>query len=87
MFTHHDIRARVRRQPFTPFRIVTSAGETYDIPHPDLIMVGRRDLSVGIATADDPTTYDQVSRVAILHITALQDLPVAAPSSGNGQQQ
>ena len=87
MFTQQDIRARVNHQPFTPFRIVTSSGESYEVHHPDLIMVGRRDLAVGIADAQDPTTYDQLARIAIMHITALEDLPSPAASSGNGQQE
>jgi hypothetical protein len=73
MFTHADIRARVRQVPFVPFRIVTSSGQAFDIPHPDLVFVGVRDLMVGAAATNEPTYYDGVTRVAIMHITALQD--------------
>lgn len=31
MLTATEIRARLRRQPVVPFRIVTSAGRSYDI--------------------------------------------------------
>jgi hypothetical protein len=85
MFTSDDIQARVRTRPFTPFRIVTSSGQSFDIFHPDLIMVGRRDLTVGTASSENATQYDLTSRVAILHIAALQDLPTPAASGGNGQ--
>jgi len=85
MFTTADIQTRVRQQPFVPLRIVTSSGEAYEIHHPDLIMVGRRDLIIGIASPEGPRHHDQVSRVAIMHVTAVEDLPASGPPSGNGQ--
>ena len=51
----------------------------------DLIMIGRRSLEIGTASAENPAYYEQVTRVAIMHITALQDLPSQAPQTGNGQ--
>jgi hypothetical protein len=85
MFTADDIHARVRQHPFIPLRIVTSAGQTFDVYHPDLVMIGWWDLIVGRGSAENPSHYDQVSRVAILHVTALEDLPTPSPADGNGQ--
>jgi hypothetical protein len=81
MFTSDDIQARLHEQPFVPFRIVTSAGQTFDIPHPDLVMVGRRALVVGTASAENPAQFDLTTRVAIMHVTALEDLPVPQPAN------
>jgi hypothetical protein len=86
MFTPDQIQSRARQQPFVPFRITTSAGQTFEVRHPELIMVGRRDLSVGTASAENPLQYDNVTRIAIMHVTTLEDLPASAPSGGNGQQ-
>jgi hypothetical protein len=85
MFTADDIQTRVRQQPFTPLRIVTSSGESFDIYHPDLIMVGRRYLILGTASTENPRQFDKETRVAVMHVTALADLPVSAPPGGNGQ--
>jgi hypothetical protein len=85
MFNADDIQSRVRQRPFVPVRIVTSSGQIYDVYHPDLVMVGRRDLMIGRPSTENPAHYDQVSRVAILHVTDLQDLPTpAAPGGSNG---
>jgi hypothetical protein len=85
MFTADMIRERVRQRPFVPLRLVTSAGETYDIYHPDLVMVGQRDLMIGTASAKHPDIYQQVTRVALLHVSELRDLPTPTqPASGNG---
>jgi hypothetical protein len=85
MFTADDIQKRVRVRPFRPLRIVTSSGETFDVYHPDLIMIGRRDLTVGIPSGENATHYDQQARVALMHVTALHDLPMPVPPAGNGQ--
>lgn len=86
MPTADDIRTRARRQPFNPFRITTGGGESFDVTHPDLVMVGRRDVVVGLPSSDDPAVYERIARVAILHVTSLRDLPQpAAPApGGNG---
>ena len=58
--------------------ITTSAGETFDVPHPDMVLVGRREVVVGIPGADGSTYHEQIARIGILHITSLRDLPVPA---------
>jgi len=82
MFTPDNIQDRVRKRPFVPLRIVTSSGETFDVFHPDLIMVGRRDITVGIASVEHPGQYERQTRIAIMHVTALEDLPVPSPPGG-----
>jgi hypothetical protein len=85
MFTADEIQSRIRSQPFVPVRIMTSSGQAFDIPHPDLIMIGRRDLIVGTASNKNPWQYEQTSRVAIMHVTALEDLPMPTQQSGDGE--
>jgi hypothetical protein len=72
-------------KPFQPFRLIASEGLRFDIYHPDLVFVGRRDLMIGFPGPDDPSIYDQVTRLALVHVVALEDLPAQA-TSGNGQQ-
>ena len=75
MFTADAIQARLWERPFGPLRIVTSTGQTYDIYHPDLVLVARRFLVIGLSSAENPSQADQVTRVSLLHVTDLQDLP------------
>ena len=84
MFTADDIQGRLRERPFVPVRLVTSSGQSYDITHPDLVLVGRRFLIIGTASNDNPTQIEAASRVAVFHVTDLQDVPHPAPSDGNG---
>jgi hypothetical protein len=85
MFTADDIKARIKIQPFVPLRVLTSAGDQYDVYHPDMIMVGRRYLVVGTASEDNPTVFERTSQIALLHITALEPLPVPGQAPKNGQ--
>lgn len=83
MFTPDDILARLKQQPFVPLRIVTTAGE-HKIRHPDLVLVGRRYLEIGTASRENPKVFDSISRVAILHITALEDMRDRSRGRRNG---
>jgi hypothetical protein len=84
MFTFEEIKKRLGERPFVPFRIITTAGQSFEVRHPDLVLVGRRDLMVGFADSKNPGIYDGVTRLAILHVTAMEDLPVTTPPSSNG---
>lgn len=84
MFTADDIQARLHERPFIPMRLVTSSGQSYDIRHPDLVLVGRRFLIIGTASNENPAQIEAASRVAVLHVADLQDLPHSAPTETNG---
>ena len=85
MLTSRDVAARIKREPFRPVRIVTSSGEKVDVRHPDLIMIGQRDVTIGVATHDDPEFYDRQTYISLLHIASIEDLPLEpAHRSDNG---
>ena len=84
MFRPEDIQARLRETPFRPLRLIASEGLRYDIQHPDLVLVGRRDLTIGFPGPDNPMIYDRVVRVALVHLVGLEDLPAPTPANGNG---
>jgi hypothetical protein len=74
----------VRGRPFIPVRVVTTTGETYDIYHPDLVMTGRQSIIIGMPTSDSPSVFVQVTRVAMVHVSELRELPsVEKPANGS----
>jgi len=85
MYTAEDIQARLRVKPFQPLRIIASEGLKFDVYHPDLVFVGRRDIMIGSPSAENPTVYDQVTRVALVHVVAIEDLPARSSATGDGQ--
>jgi hypothetical protein len=75
MFTAEIIQSRLRQAPFLPLRIIISSGQTFDVYHPDLVLIGQRDMIIGMASKRNPAVYERVTRVPLMHITALEDLP------------
>jgi hypothetical protein len=79
--TQHELHEFARRQPFEPFRVHLTTGSTYNIRHPDLIMVGRRSAKIGITNEPSGTAYDRTIKVDLLYVVGVQELPLALPSS------
>lgn len=79
-----ELRAAARMQPFEPFRLLLTTGATYDIRHPDLIMVGRRSIIVGIPSPEAPTVYDRTIKIDLLHVVGIEDLANSTPSPPTG---
>jgi hypothetical protein len=84
MLRAEDIQARLREKPFRPLRIIASEGLRFDIHHPDLVLVGRHDLVIGTPDPGSPGIYDRLLRVALVHVVALEELPITTSASTNG---
>ncbi len=59
-------------------------GPILQYTHPDLVLVGRHSLIIGTASNENPTQFESASRVAILHVADLQDMPHNSPTDANG---
>ncbi|MDO8629417.1 MAG: hypothetical protein Q7R41_02895 [Phycisphaerales bacterium] len=68
-----ELFEKVRHRPFEPFRIHVSDGTSYDVKHPDQIMVGRRSCHVGIAR-NGTGPFQKIAVVANVHITRIEPL-------------
>ncbi len=67
--TVQTFRELLTQQPFQPFRLVMSSGQTYDVRHPEMAMLTRTSLLVGIEETEEHVAAEfQVS--ALLHVTA-----------------
>lgn len=76
-----ELHERARRHPFEPFRIILTTGATYDIRHPDLIMVGQHSAIIGLTNQANGTVYQRTIKVDLLHVVGIEELPVAPPST------
>jgi len=76
--TVQTFRDLLAQRPFKPFRLVMSSGQTYDVRHPEMAMLTRTDILVGIDVADDgvPAEFKICS---LLHVTAVE--PMGTPSA------
>lgn len=75
-----DIREFVQKRPFQPFRITLTDGRTYEIHHPELAMVGRSIVAIGLPRSNDPEpVFDRLITVSLLHVMEVEHLEPAAP--------
>ncbi len=74
-----DFRAFLAKKPFQPFRITLTDGRTYEVRHPELAMVGRTSVVIGMAASDESEpVYDRFVTVSLLHIMQMEPLQYAA---------
>jgi hypothetical protein len=80
-----EIRNELHKEPFVPFRLVMTDGKTFDIRHPELLMVGRRTATVGLTAKPEDDYYDLTAIVDLMHVIRLE--PLAKPTPGkNGRK-
>jgi len=72
----NDLLELVRRQPFGPFRIHVKDGTTYEVRHPDQIIVLRS--RAVLAAGEDDTVPDRLEHVSLVHIERIEELPTFA---------
>lgn len=77
-----EIQKAVHKQPFEPFRLHLSNGSSYEIPHPDFILVTRTAVYVAMDTGEDDVPAKSVI-CSPLHITHLEQVDGAI--SGESQ--
>ena len=69
-----DVRERLDKRPFEPFRICMTDGRAYDITHPELCMLGRTTVYVGIPDPKVKRIVMRVDQCALLHIVRFEEL-------------
>ncbi len=79
-----ELRDTLHQQPFEPFRLVLMDGAAYDVPHPDLLLVGRRTAVIGLTGQPSQTFYERTVKVDLLHIIRIEPLQAASTSPPNG---
>jgi len=68
-----DIVAHLRKQPFRPVRVYISDGSSYDVRHPEMMMVVRTAVVIGLkSNGVDP--YDRFAYCDPVHITRIEPI-------------
>lgn len=70
-----DILKHLRKRPFQPFRLCLCDGSSFEVRHPEMAMVGRSVLTIGIAAPkESEPIYEHQIDCALMHITKLEPL-------------
>jgi hypothetical protein len=80
--TIQTFRELLAQQPFRPFKLVMSNGQSYEVRHPEMAMLTKTDMLVGVDIAEDGVPAE--FRICSLpHVTAVE--PLGGPSAKGSQ--
>lgn len=75
--TIQTFRNLLAQRPFRPFRLVMSSGQTYEVRHPEMAMLTRTDILVGVGETDEGVPAE--FRICfLLHVSSVEPLSPAA---------
>jgi hypothetical protein len=79
MMAPQDLEAELKKEPFQPFRIVTTGGKTYDVTEKDrpLLWIGKRVVLVGLRVPETDPYFDRYEVVSLVHIIRLEPIPIS----------
>jgi hypothetical protein len=81
--TPEALRAELRRQPFMPLRIHLTDGKSYDVRHPEMVLVKQRELYIGTETSPGSGVAGECDLVSLLHVVRVECVPPSpSPSTG-----
>ncbi|MFQ5592103.1 MAG: hypothetical protein ACE5HE_13140 [Phycisphaerae bacterium] len=69
-----ELRHLSDRRPFVPIRLHFTDGTTYDIRHPDMALLTRSTVEIGLPQDQASKIADRVVYCALLHIVRVEDL-------------
>jgi hypothetical protein len=67
-----DLLKHIRQRPFIPFVVVTTDGTRYEIRHPELLMVGRRHVVIGVPAQPGEAVFETTVYLSLLHLQRVE---------------
>ncbi len=86
MMTFRQVGEYVTAEPFRPFRIKMASGSSFEIRHPEMILVGR--TSVRVYTSSDGDSGDAAHwhDVSLMLMETLEPIELSGARVGEGSQ-
>jgi len=72
--TPQEILRFVQARPFRPFRVRMNSGRTFEVRHPEMARVGRRDVMIFTFSSDSPDVYDNWEILSLILIESITPL-------------
>jgi hypothetical protein len=77
MMTFHKVGEYVSAEPFRPFRIKMASGQSFDVRHPEMILVGRTSVRVYAPATADSANGHHWHDVSLMLMETLEPLEPA----------
>ena len=74
MMTYGKIGEYVSAEPFRPFRIKMASGQSFDIRHPEMIMVGRSSARIYKSGDSDPNGPPYWQEISLMLTESLEPI-------------
>src|SRR5438309_488836 len=86
MFSPMDIAEFLQQKPFEPFRIHVTDGASYDILHPEFVLISPTRVWIMVPWKQKPTLpfFERTDSVALMHVSRLEKLAPQASGKQNG---
>lgn len=78
MMTYGKFGEYVQAEPFRPFRIKMASGQTFEIRHPEMILVGRSSVRVYTSSQSNGDAAAQWHDVSMMLMETIE--PMAPPA-------
>jgi hypothetical protein len=78
MMQHRVITAKIFPEPFRPFRIRTTSGQTFDVLYPEDVKIGRSILLVYAPLENDSNGPDRWEKVPLMLVESISPLDTAS---------
>jgi hypothetical protein len=69
-----ELRTLLQRRPFVPIRLHSTDGTTYDIRHPEMALLTRSTVEIGLETAEGSLIADRVVYCSLFHVVRVDNL-------------
>ena len=79
MMTYRKLGEYVAAEPFRPFRIRMASGPSFDIRHPEMILVGRTSARVHAVT--EPDQNERWHDASLVMMETVEPLDAPVPST------
>ena len=80
MMTFKKVGEYVSAEPFRPFRLKMASGQTFDIRHPEMILVGKSSVKV-YTTAKPDSMAEHWHDVSLMLMEAIEPIEASATTS------
>ncbi len=69
-----ELRTLLRRQPFVPIRIHFTDGTAYEVKHPEMAMLNRSTIEIGVEKTQGSGIADSVVYCPLVQIVRVENL-------------
>ncbi len=68
-----------KAEPFVPYRIRLTSGRTFDVPHPEMLLIGRTSATYVTFIGEGSDVYEKLQMIGLLLIETIE--PIASPAA------